>query len=349
MRARKRAGTLNRRGAAVRGLLLLLLASVSGCQKPEPPRPAPPPKPAAEQPIVPKLPEQTAKTEDETPTGMDLLVQHPASTRSKEQGYRQDDKCAVGRLAGVVRFAGPAIRRERLPPARRLDTPEALGIPNPKLGEAEYFLNIKLTENRYLHHDYVGPIEAAIMLRGIKSGRRAMFNRPTFLIRAGDFRPHIQFAPPHDRVMLGTYDSFATDVQIKSLGAGKQVMDAEVSSYDPKDIRQLPGGGVELKSPQMAQSPVIHELGGYELGSGRHPWKKAYLFVVDNPYALVVSGDFTIGDVPVGTWKIDVWHPLYKPVKETHEVEIKEDATTEIAVEFEPPKYLKSDTSDRNN
>ena len=343
-------------------LWLALLAGATGCQNPPaPPKPHPTLSPvgrgqgegATQQPAVPKLPEQIAKTEDETPTGMDLLVVNPASPRHKDQGYRQDEfsKCPVGRLVGVVRFAGPAIRRERVPPPRKLDTPEALGIPDPgkRPGEVEYFLNTKLTENRYLHHDFVQPIEAVIILREIKSSKRAMLNRPTFLIRAGEFRPHIQFSPPHERVMFGTYDAFATDVRIRSLATAKQVMDAEVSSYDPKDIRQLGGGGVELKVPQMTQSPVIHELGGYGLGSRRHPWKRAYFFVVDNPYALVVNGDFTIGDVPVGTWKVDIWHPLFKPVKASCQVEIKEDTTTEIAVEFEPPDYLKAETSGKKN
>jgi len=330
---------------------LLILLGTTGCgyQNPQAPQPPPLPKPAAEQPVVPNLPDQVAKTEDEAPTGMDLLVQNPANPQLKEQGYRQDDKCSVGRLVGVVRFAGPSIRRERVPPPRKLDTPQALGIPEPRAGEVEYFLNTKLTENRYLHHDFVQPIEVVIMLRGIRSGRRAMFNRPTFLIREALFRPHIQFSPPHERVMFGTYDSFATDLQIRYLATGKQLMEAEVSAYDPKDIRALPGGGVELKRPPMTQSPVLHELGGYEIASRRHPWKRAYLFVVDNPYALVANGDFTIGDVPVGTWKMDIWHPRYKPVKEFCQVEIKEDTTTEIAVELEPPDYLNGETPGRKN
>jgi hypothetical protein len=256
-----------------------------------------------------------------------------------------------------VRFAGPLIRREQLPPARKLDTPEALGIPNPKPGEVDYFLNTKLAENRYIHHDFVQPIQVVLMVRGIQSGKRAMITRPTFLIRQGQFRPLVQFSPLHERVMFGTYDAYPTDVQIHALDndrrgealprpgrrdASPLHMDAEVSAYDQKNIRPLPGGGVELKAPQMAQSDVIHELGGYRITSRRHPWKKAFLFVVDNPYALVADGGFTIGDLPVGTWQMDVWHPLYKPVKATLQVEIKQDVATEVAVELEPPDSLRA-------
>ncbi len=181
-----------------------------------------------------------------------------------------------------------------------------------------------------------------IVLRGIKSGKRAMFIRPTYLLREGRFRPPIQFAPPDERVMFGTYDSYATDLQIRSLPAGKLVMDGEVSAYDRSKIRQLGGGGVELKPPDMAQSDVLHELGGYAITSRRHAWKKAYLFVVDNPYAVVADGKFMMEDAPVGTWIMEVWHPLYKPVNPSVQVRVEEDGTTEIAVEFEPPDELKA-------
>jgi len=327
-----------------RSFMIIAVLAIPGCARkaPEPPPGPPPSPPAAQSSPVPKLPDSIAKTEDDAPTGMEILVRNPTDARAKAKGYRQDDRAVAGRLVGVVRFAGNVVRRDKLPPARKLDTAEALAIPDPKPGEVDYFLNTKLVEDRYLHHDLVQPIGTVIMLRGIKSGRRAMFIRATYLLREGRFRPPIQFAPPDERVMFGTYDSHPTDLQIKGLSSGKLVMDGEVSGYDRSKIRQLGGGGVELKPPDMAQSEVIHELGGYAITSRRHAWKKGYLFVVDNPYALVSDGKFMIEDAPVGTWTLEVWHPLYKPIKPTVEVRIEEDGTTEIAVELEPPEALKA-------
>jgi hypothetical protein len=332
-----------RQAALAAAAALILALAAAGCRDRGEPAPPPASQPAATQSAVPKLPEEIAKPLDESaPTGMELLVRNPARPRNSQEDYQQDEKCPVGKLVGAVRFAGPLLRREQLPPVRKLDTPEALGVVDPKPGEVDYFLNTRLTELRYLHHDFVQPIEAVIMLRGIRTGRRAMLSRPTFLVREGMFRPHIQFAPPHERVMFGTYDSYPTDVRIKGLGGGELLAEVLVSAYDRSQIRDLGGGGVELKAPQMAQSPVIHDPGGYRFECPRHPWKSGYVFVVDNPYALVCNGDFTIGDVPVGQWRLDVWHARFKPVKTTLQVEIKEDATTEVAVEFEPPEYIRS-------
>ncbi len=41
-----------------------------------------------------------------------------------------------------------------------------------------------------------------------------------------------------------------------------------------------------------------------------HPWMTAYVFVANHPYVAVTNdeGEFVIPDVPVGTYKIKMWH-----------------------------------------
>lgn len=43
-----------------------------------------------------------------------------------------------------------------------------------------------------------------------------------------------------------------------------------------------------------------------------HPWSKAYILVLDNPYHTVSgkSGDFSIEGVPAGTYHLRAWHPV---------------------------------------
>ena len=50
---------------------------------------------------------------------------------------------------------------------------------------------------------------------------------------------------------------------------------------------------------------------------------------------------FLIENAPIGKHTLEVWHPLYEPVRKTVDVEIKKDETTEIVVKFKTPDFLK--------
>ena len=55
------------------------------------------------------------------------------------------------------------------------------------------------------------------------------------------------------------------------------------------------------------------------LGCEVHRWMVAYIGVVTNPYFATsdASGNFTITQVPPGTYTIDAWHERFGPVKKT--------------------------------
>ena len=94
------------------------------------------------------------------------------------------------------------------------------------------------------------------------------------------------------------------------------------------------------------QTTPIKEMGLYSIQCKRHPWQKKWIFVVDNPYVAPLSnkdrgGMFTVAGIPVGTWTAEVWHPTLEPVRKTFQIEIKEDETTELGVEFKLPPDLR--------
>lgn len=50
-----------------------------------------------------------------------------------------------------------------------------------------------------------------------------------------------------------------------------------------------------------------------------HPWSKAWILVFDQPYFAVSSrtGEFTIDDVPPGTYQLKAWHPALGTVEQS--------------------------------
>ena len=68
------------------------------------------------------------------------------------------------------------------------------------------------------------------------------------------------------------------------------------------------------------------------------------MIVTDNPYLAITShrsdGMFTIKQIPVGTWTVEIWHPQLQPVRKTRQVVIEKDEITELGVEYSPPPYI---------
>ncbi|MBU6152804.1 MAG: urate hydroxylase PuuD [Bdellovibrionales bacterium] len=61
-----------------------------------------------------------------------------------------------------------------------------------------------------------------------------------------------------------------------------------------------------------------------------HPWMSASIAVLDHPYFQVTgtSGEFTISNVPVGTYTLEAWHEVFGSLKQ--EVTVKADQTLEL-------------------
>ena len=320
--------------------LLALLAA--GCDQPTMPGPAPLPEPKTTQPAVAKLPDDLAPE-----SGMDILVKRPQLRRTAGEGvYKTLASGPSGRLVGACKWAEPVVRRGGVPRPGLIDLDgQAYAIKDPKPGELKYYKNLGLRERWYFVNNYRGtyPTGVVLTVRGIKTGRRAMFDRPTFIVRQGRLYPHMQFAPLDERVMFGTYDSFPTHLKMQSLGSGAVVLDAPITAFDRGTIKPLGGGGRHYTArPKMLQSKVVTEIGPYEIRGMRHHWKRAYVVFVDNPYALVSNqARFSFDALPVGTWQIDVWHPQFQPVQPSYQIEIRKDETTELAVMIRPPESLK--------
>ena len=62
---------------------------------------------------------------------------------------------------------------------------------------------------------------------------------------------------------------------------------------------------------QKNKTPALDKAGIVTLScEAGHPWMNAFVLVADNPYVAVTKGDgeFVISNVPVGTYRIKMWH-----------------------------------------
>jgi hypothetical protein len=331
--------------------LLLLLASCG--EEPGPAAPAPPQGNGAK-PEAPKLP-----GEEDLDGATEILVKDPTyAERRRRDEYVQDEKLPSGSIRGLCAVTPPK-GVVQAPPEKLLD----VALAEPEVGELDYYRNLKLKTrggegwlgDRVNRSGQFGVTGAVLTLRGIRKGKRPAMVRPSYLVKAGRITTSwgsnswgpFSFAPPGERANIGTYDGYPCRIVFTQPSSRRRLGEGEVSSFDKDTIKPLGGGGQHFTArPKMAQSPPLVETGMVEITCARHPWQKGWLCVWDSPYAGVVSGHhdpeqagkFTMDGIPAGRHVLEVWHPDYEPVARSVEVEIRENETTELKIEFHWPK-----------
>ena len=289
----------------------------------------------------------------------EIVVKNPLSGSSRRE-YEQDVKCPSGALRGVVKYLGaPSQPKE----AKLLEFTGPNEIPNPKNGELDYYKKMKIKE--------MLDFGAVIRILGIKQGRLAPLNPDTLFVSRGrigglgsgtggggvggglsDREAAVVLSPVYEREHFAGNELFPSQLVMTRSGSSTELMNGTLPAYeDPNQPGATWTGsriptGPNANVPQMIpkidlQSPPLGDMGCYKVTSPRHPWKIAYVYVVDSPYAVVVHGRnkpiFNIEQVPVGRHVVEVWHPQFEPVQKTYEIDIKQDETIEIAVELKVP------------
>ena len=72
-----------------------------------------------------------------------------------------------------------------------------------------------------------------------------------------------------------------------------------------------------------------------EVTCDSHPWMHAYIQILDHPYAAVTNakGEFSMKDVPVGSYTIEAWHEALGKVKMA-DVKVESGKTSKIKLEY---------------
>ncbi len=317
---------------AIRASIMILacgmfLLPLTGCGKSEAQAVSPQP---------PASGESAKKNDAPKPPGHDEVLFETdmvKELRRTDTGYVHDEKIPAGQILGVFRFVGLA-KGAKSPPTKVVELSGPNAIKDPQKDELEFYSRMKVKEERYIHHDYLVPANAVVMLKGVKVGRRPQLSRPIFNVSFGRLQNQYIFCAPNERPFLSTWDSYPCHIEIASARSGN------VLFKDTLNYQEGEAVGGRISPPKPVQAPIIKDIGRYTISCKRHPWQRAHLFIVDNPYATVGYGSVVLDGVPVGTHTLEVWHPIYEPLKKTIQVEVTQDKTTEIAIEFKAPPDL---------
>ena len=107
-----------------------------------------------------------------------------------------------------------------------------------------------------------------------------------------EFKPHVTIIQRGGKVMFPNRDSVSHHV------------------YSFSEAKKF-----ELPLYTGASRPIVFDKAGVvTLGCNIHDWMKGYIVVVDTPFFGLsdAKGVVVIKDLPVGAWRLEVWHPRLK-------------------------------------
>lgn len=181
--------------------------------------------------------------------------------------------------------------------------------------------------------------DVLVMLTGIQRGKR--FDFPTTRIEARDcrFLPYITVVRSVGKVEVVNMDPVMHDIQAyETSELGPRVLfnvplpmnlhHPQTAGTDAEYHKHIPG---ESKTQEISMSKGRRL---FVMQCGFHAYMESFGHAVDNPYYALTdqSGQFTIPDVPPGTYKLVVWHPQERSLVEQ---EVTVMAKGSVIVNFE--------------
>ena len=180
-----------------------------------------------------------------------------------------------GKISGVVKFEG------EVPEMKKLEITKDQAV----CGKTDKFdESVVVGEDNVLKNTIV-------YLMDISTGKDfpAEAKKPEIDQKGCVFTPHVQIVPVGARLTMLNNDKVTHNVNIKAVGINKQ---------QTRMIKKL-----RIKGISKAQGPV-------EVKCDIHGWMKAWIAYVPHPYFAVTNekGEFTLENVPPGTYKLGYWH-----------------------------------------
>lgn len=183
-----------------------------------------------------------------------------------------------------------------------------------KVTKDKQFCGETLPREKYVISSDGGIENAIVVIEGITKGKPVPKEEVNIVNSMCAFHPHVQAAVVGQTMVVANSDPLLHNTHMY---------------LDKKTILNaaLPRQGMKIKKP-------INKAGIEEIHCDAHQWMTGYLYVADNPYITVTDakGNFSIKDIPPGTYKLKVWHEALGTQEKS--ITITAKGTVEETIEY---------------
>lgn len=202
---------------------------------------------------------------------------------------------------------------------------------------------------RLLQPFHVGPQGAfrdvVVLVESVLKGKPINFQTPRIEAIDCTFKPFISVVWDNRPVEVVNMDPVFHDIQAyETSRLGARVLFNSPLPMNPRYNKESVTNVGRTK--RLAGTPMVQQI---EMHKGRrvfmmqcgfHAYMESWGLAVDHPYYAVTDeqGRFEIDDIPPGTYKVVVWHPMINRGNgEEYEVTIRSNATTTLAAKVAAP------------
>jgi hypothetical protein len=203
-----------------------------------------------------------------------------------------------GNIEGVVEFAGASAPKDKIQ----------------KLSSETKYCGTQLPEEKYLIKDK--KIENVVVyIEEIKAGKAVPSEPVTLTNLKCAFVPHVAVGFKGDKFIEKNDDPIFHNIHTYLNGK---------TMYNIG----LPEKGSSVTKP-------LTKTGVIEVTCDSHPWMHGYLYVSDHPYIAVTNakGEFSLKNIPPGTYAIEAWHEALGKVKVSN-IKVESGKTDKIKLEY---------------
>ncbi|MBI3808553.1 MAG: carboxypeptidase regulatory-like domain-containing protein [Nitrospirae bacterium] len=168
-----------------------------------------------------------------------------------------------------------------------------------------------------------GVKDVVVMLMGIEKGKQFPFQPPQIEARDCRFLPFVNVVRDSNKVSIVNMDPVMHDIQAyETSELGPRVLfnvPLPMNPHHPKEAAMDANYHRHMIGEPSVQT--IHMTKGrriFVMQCGFHAYMETWGMAVDNPYYALTdeSGQFTISDIPPGTYKLVAWHPQERAIVE---------------------------------
>jgi plastocyanin len=205
-----------------------------------------------------------------------ILVNGPMASQAAAASYKESQVSNGGTVTGRVYFESDIPPAETIQPNRDADT---CGVRLPK----EQFVVDEASK---------GLAHAVVRIEGVTSGKPFASAEQKIEQLNCRYQPHVTVVRPGESFNIINQDPVLHNVH----------------AHHGDDT------AFNLAQPFQGQvSPQTLELEGVvRVACDVHNWMEAWILVIDSPYLAITdaSGNFSISDVPPGTYTLSLWHEV---------------------------------------